>query len=368
MPDWINCPQCGLKHRRRDDGLCPKCLNAVGEPAEPLSSETGSPLAGEPAGEASDGLKLAPERRDGVTLGSRLAGAVLLVNAALSIAEIAVMAGRSGERGPNPVTGLVVDVIVGGALLLGKPKARQIGLVRIALGAIIFGGLFLSKGEHLAAGMQIVFSASLALLIAGNPGTTRIALAVVMAAVCFLLEGVGLTAIATGTNPIAAAILRSAGGDPAAGELRGDKFDYCVQVPPKDWYLRTAAAARKTNPLSDRWLMRPDHDAHVMIMGEQVKDGLVIDQARYEDVLMMEAQTRLTDFHLIGRDPLVGGTALHYTGKANSVDLEYYRGAFADGNRAYQVVAFASPRQFARMREELSGIVRSFRPRCATAK
>ena len=44
-----------------------------------------------------------------------------------------------------------------------------------------------------------------------------------------------------------------------------------------------------------------------------------------------------------------------------------YRGAFADGSRAYQVVAFASPTRFAQMREELSGIVRSFRLRCATA-
>jgi hypothetical protein len=81
-----------------------------------------------------------------------------------------------------------------------------------------------------------------------------------------------------------------------------------------------------------------------------------------------EAQSRLSEFHLIGRDPLVGGTALHYSGKANSINLEYYRGAFADGSRAYQVVAFASPEHFARMREEMSGIVQSFRARCATSK
>jgi hypothetical protein len=261
-----------------------------------------------------------------------------------------------------------VDVIVGGALLLGKPKAKHIGLVRIALGALIFGGMSVAKGEHLAAGMQLVFSGSLALLIAGNPGMPRVAVAVVMAAACFLLEGVGLTAIASGSNPIAGAILRSTGGQPAGGEMRGDKFDYCVQVPPRDWYLRPAAAARQNNALSDRWLMRPEFDAHVMIIGEQVKEGLVIDQARYDNALVEEAQSRLTDFHLIGRDPLVGGTALHYSGKVNSIDLEYYRGAFADGSRAYQVVAFASPQHFAQLREEMSGIVRSFRARCATSK
>src|ERR1700682_3891471 len=360
MPDWITCPQCGLKHSKRDDGLCPKCMNAVGAPDKTLS--------GEAAAEAGNGPRLAPEQRDDITLGSRIAGGVLLVNAALAGVEMAVMAGRPGEHGPNSVTGLVFDIVVGGALLLGKPKAKRIGLVRIALGALIFGGMFIAKGEHLAAGLQLFFSGSLALLIAGNPGMPRVAVAVVMAAACFLLEGAGLMVIATGSNPIAGAILRSAGGEPAQGEMRGDKFDYCVQVPPRDWYVRPAAAARKTNPLSDRWLMRPDSDAHVMIIGEQVKEGQVIDQARYDNALVEEAQSRLTDFHLIGRDPLVGGTGLHYSGKANSINLEYYRGAFADGSRAYQVVAFASPEHFARLREEMSGIVRSFRARCATSK
>jgi hypothetical protein len=32
------------------------------------------------------------------------------------------------------------------------------------------------------------------------------------------------------------------------------------------------------------------------------------------------------------------------------------------------LVAFASPEHFARLREEISGIVRSFRARCATSK
>jgi hypothetical protein len=44
-------------------------------------------------------------------------------------------------------------------------------VVDIAVGcALVFGGLFVAQGEHLAAGLQLVFSGSLALLIAGIPG------------------------------------------------------------------------------------------------------------------------------------------------------------------------------------------------------
>jgi hypothetical protein len=96
MPDWITCPQCGLKHSKRDDGLCPKCMNAVGVgvPAKPLPGET--------AAEAGDGVRLAPEQRDDVTLGSRLAGGVLLVNAALLVIEMAVTAGGRASTDPIP--------------------------------------------------------------------------------------------------------------------------------------------------------------------------------------------------------------------------------------------------------------------------
>jgi hypothetical protein len=55
-------------------------------------------------------------------------------------------------------------------------------------------------------------------------------------------------------------------------------------------------------------------------------------------------------------------------GEVRGDKFDYCVCAFADGGRAYRVVAFASPEHFARLREEISGIVRSFRARCATSK
>ncbi|HUP50558.1 MAG TPA: hypothetical protein VNA04_17415 [Thermoanaerobaculia bacterium] len=33
MEEWMMCPHCGLKHRQRSDGNCPRCKQPVGEEA-----------------------------------------------------------------------------------------------------------------------------------------------------------------------------------------------------------------------------------------------------------------------------------------------------------------------------------------------
>jgi hypothetical protein len=43
--------------------------------------------------------------------------------------------------------------------------------------------------------------------------------------------------------------------------------------------------------------------------------------------------------------------------------LEYYRGAFAEGSRGYQVIAFATPETFGKLRDEITGILKSFHSR-----
>jgi hypothetical protein len=40
------------------------------------------------------------------------------------------------------------------------------------------------------------------------------------------------------------------------------------------------------------------------------------------------------------------------------------RAVFADGSRAYQVVAFAKPETFEKIGDEITGIVKSFHARC----
>lgn len=185
MAQWISCPQCGLKHGGRDDGLCPRCMNAVGSAPAPASTAVDAAPAQSPAS-------------DLVTTGSRIAGAVLIVNGVFVALEALIAKQMNGTASPG--AGIVVDFIVGIALLRGSPKARHLALLRIALGALVWGGMLAAQGEYFACVLQLIFSGSLALLMAGRPGKGRLATAVAMAAACFLVETTGLVLLARGNQ------------------------------------------------------------------------------------------------------------------------------------------------------------------------
>jgi hypothetical protein len=354
MPDWVQCPQCGLRHQVRENGLCPKCQNAVSASPEVASPPVAAPAMPEKAEKPEPPL---------VTQGQRIAGVVLIVNAFFAIVE-AVMSKGAPDGGAPPMAGVVVDAYIGYTMAVGKPKAHALGLVRIGLGAVIWGGLALLRGDYAQLAVQLVFSGSLAMLIAGDASKVRVAAGAGLAGLCLLLEALGL-AILAGHNPVSDAVARGQGNTPAAGLVRGSSFDYCVDVP-NGWYLRGAEQTKAGNPLADRWLTRPDADAHVMIMVEQLSGP--VDQQRLEKALEDDARSRLSQFNLLPREALPRGGALHYTGDAKSVHLEYLRGAVADGNRAFQLVAFSTPAGFAKTKAELKSMLDSFQPHCAAAR
>jgi hypothetical protein len=365
MPDFVHCPQCGLKHSRRDDGLCPRCQNAVAVDALP-AVEQGGATAPERTPVIQQLQVREPDAPGVVTAGSRAAGIVLLLNAAVNVASVALV---SADAGVNPVHGIVADLALGIGLLSGRAKWQKWAYVRALVGGVIFGGIFAAQGNWFAVAFQLLLSGSLVLLLYGNPGKLRLGSAFALCAPYFALAALGVVTTEGGSNPVSATVLSAKGEiQPAAGTLQGARFGYCLDVPASNWYLRTEAAAHRDNPLSDRWLTRPDLDAHVMIIGDEVQSG-TISQARYEEALTGDARAHLTEFRFVGKEPLRGGAALHYTGRAQQMNLEYFRGAFADGSRAYQVVAFATPEHFAKAHDELSGMLRSFRADChATAE
>src|SRR5205814_664448 len=221
-------------------------------------------------------------------------------------------------------------------------------IVRVVLGLIVFGAMFGAQHDMTSLTLQAGFSAALLLLLVGDAGKARIGAGAGLSVAYLLLATAGVMQTWTGSNPAAAALLTSKGDiSPAAGRLKGEKFDYCLSVPEQHWYLRAPQLASRDNPSSDRWLTRPDLDAHVMIMGEAVEPTLRINQDKFERAVIDEMKGRLTKFENLGREPLPGGAMLHLRGHAKTLDLEYYRGLFAYGNRGYQVVAFATPKSFA---------------------
>jgi hypothetical protein len=352
MTSSVTCAQCGLVQQTPSDGICSGCANPIAAVVAPVTSVLG-------LGKAAVAKAL--------PLGARVAGVVLLLNAAANALSMIKDGPGSGPLASQEVKGMIVDLVVGGGLLAGRAALQKWAVIRVVLGLVVFGAMFGAQHDMVSLALQAGFSAALLLLLVGDAGKTRIGAGAVLGAAYLSLATAGVVQSWTGSNPAAAALLASKGEiSPAAGRLKGDKFDYCLSVPEHHWYLRDARLATHDNPSSDRWLTRPDLDAHVMIMGESVEPSLRINQDKFERAVIDEMKGRLTKFENLGREPLPDGAMLHLRGHAKTLDLEYYRGLFAYRNRGYQVVAFATPKSFARAEPELASIVRSFQPACGS--
>jgi hypothetical protein len=351
MPISITCPQCGLAQETPADRICRGCANAISSLVAPARSVLG--LGKEAAAKA-------------LPAGARVAGVVMLLNAAANALTMVKQGPGSDPLAHHELKGMIVDLVVGGGLLAGKANLQKWAIVRVILGMILFGAMFGVQKDMTSLAFQVVFSAALLLMLIGDAGKVRIGAGVALSAACLLLATVGLVQTYTGSNLAAAAVLESKGEiSAAAGQLKGEQYGYCLSVPAHQWYLRAREVAAKDNAAADRWLTRPDLDVHVLIIGESVAPTMRINQEKFEQAVIEEMKGRLTKLENLGRQALPVGAMLHLRGHAKTLDLEYYRGVFADKNHGYQVVAFATPQSFARVEPELAAMVRSFQPDCA---
>jgi len=359
MADWIQCPHCQLRHRARETGLCPRCQQDVSaapdaSPWTPPGEVVGTPLA------------TAAPSDEGLSLAVRAAGVILILNAVANFASSAAFGmSRSPGSGSQYLTSSAIDLIVGGLLISGNNKALIWAKVRAVLGGLGFTAYFLFTGEMIAAAVQGVFSAGLLGLLLGRSGVGRMAVASTACGLCLALAGLGFVTQSTGVNPLARALL----GDqvepvPADLAVSGVKFGYRIQVPHNRWCVRKTALAQKENPLADRWLLLPEQDAHVIVIGEQVDPGLVIDMKAYTTAVLGNAQRVATSFKLIEDSPLsnaaLPGRLVHTTATVNRLQIEYYYGLYTRDNLGFQVVAFAAAENFASVQDELRSIVSSF--------
>jgi hypothetical protein len=350
MISSVTCPRCGLAQEPPSDSICRGCANPIAGVVAPAKSVLGL------------GKAVAAKA---LPLGARIAGVVLLLNAAANALSMIKEGPGTGPLASQELKGMVVDLVVGGGLLAGRATLQKWAIARVVLGLIVFGAMFGAQHDLTSLWLQAGFSAALLLLLVGDAGKPRIGAGIALSGAYLILATAGVVQTWSGSNPAAAALLTAQGDiSPAAGRVKGEKFDYCLSVPEHHWYLRAPQLAARDNPSSDRWLTRPDLDAHVMIMGEAVEPSLRINQDKFERAVIDDMKDRLTNFENLGREPLPGGAMLHLRGHGKTLDLEYYRGLFAYKNRGYQVVAFATPKSFARAEPELASMVRSFQPAC----
>lgn len=157
-----------------------------------------------------------------------------------------------------------------------------------------------------------------------------------------------------------------AAGDPRAadapGTVRGSRFDWTLTLPGPKWELIPDAQARQQNRMADRWITRPDLDAHVMVIAENL-GGQALSLDDFAKTVLGNARGHAKQFRVLGDQAIPGGRLI----EARSVvdkgfALTQFWGLFLSNGNAYQVYGFAPQSSYDRAKPELVAAIQSFAP------
>jgi hypothetical protein len=302
----------------------------------------------------------------------RLGGAMMIANGVLFLIELALRpsegAGTAANAMSSPVFGIgpaLLDILLGAILLRGSSSVATLAIVRCALGMTAGAALRAGEGPVIVV-YQVVLCGSLIGLLAGEAERLRTAIAGSVMGLCLMLEMVGIAAIATGGNPLAPYLMAMSGdveSEPAQ-HVEGRAAAYQLSFPNKKWYARKPEAAAKDNAVADRWFVRPDRDAHILVVAEHVP-GKPIGIEPYTDAIVNNLKKEASDAVILSRGPWLAypthGRVVTARATKGSIKLEWHYALLTAFDRAYYVVGFASQENMPSVEEEMRAIIDSFK-------
>ncbi|MDI1444807.1 hypothetical protein [Polyangium sp. 6x1] len=301
------------------------------------------------------------------TLGQRLAGACLIVSAALWLLE-SLLGGRGLFAGPftTPLMRafpVLLDVSLGGALVLGLRRVAWLAGARVVL-VLASWTFVLVVRDRMTAVPGIVLGIAYLLLLVRDAGKPRMVVGSVFWALCMLLDVIGLRAAVTGRNPIAAFVQIRAGEiepEPVT-VVTGEQSHYRLRLPSGDWFLHTRASTQQEGPRADRFLSRPDVDAHLLVLVEKVPGTLLAPNGLVQEVGQMErrdAASELVRSKAMRAHPEEGVLLWVRKTKAG-VETARLIAVVATYEWSFKLIATAPSRIFPEIEAELEGILESF--------
>lgn len=173
------CHKCGSEVKDTDS-ICSTCGADLSDKQMDNNIVSGSPSV------QPDELDLNVRRSWEITQSRGAIWAALGILLFVDILTVVLWALEGVDR-PNLVIGsIVIDVFLGIFLLLGKNWARVWMLVRIVLGLLVWGGVYIFQGDYGGLLLNTGVLVALLILLTGNSTQFRIVGSIILAAVAFI--------------------------------------------------------------------------------------------------------------------------------------------------------------------------------------
>ena len=211
--------------------------------------------------------------------------------------------------------------------------------------------------------LQVCSSAGLILLLFRRAPRWRAIIGVTLVMGPFVMQSFGLYGIQSGRFPLARLLSGSDLVDLASGPVPGAKFQYVIANPGKAWYRRSEASITKEKTAADLWLMRPDRDAHVMVIPEALPANMTLDMDRFQDAVLKNYAAYF--FVVQDQTPLrvdVGeARLLRGKGRMPTGELDFMIVLYVQLPYVAQVTGFGPSASFGDVSEDVLRVVQSLR-------
>lgn len=297
----------------------------------------------------------------GASTGQRIAGVLLIVHGILVLVESMYVPELPGLPGGEILC--IPDFVLGLALVVNLRRASWGALGWVVLGVVLQFAVYVDSVPRAILG-TLDDSAFLLLLI-GRAGALRIAAGCVTFGLHAAMMVLGLIGIATGQSALARPTVpvNSDLEEISGGELAGVASDYRIRVASDRWRLRSAAATRRELAEADRWIVRPDLDAHLIVIDERAP-GVALHPVEIADDLIAELQTSELALRVENLDELIhyadDGLLIAGQGRSQGHVVSVWIGVVAVYGRAYQIFGLAPPGRI-EAADEIVAMIGSFR-------
>lgn len=266
-----------------------------------------------------------------------------------------------------PIAAIGIDIVLGVMLLAKRKRAVPLAILRVVAALMVFGlaqllVIRVESVDPLDLLWLLMGSGGLLLLLARNAKKTHMLIGMVLFGIHTLVRLWGMAVNLTGIHPLATFIETSSGdinGEPVTN-LIGKVVPYKLTLPSDKWYLRTDKAIVEDNSGADRWISRPDVDAHVMVVVEDAPTAALIPD-KYADTTVKAFKEQRYVSHR-ERSPL---RTHPERGRLQKLEVlaqrtEWFVGTVSTYQRGFIIYAFAPRNVFDSLESELRGIVESF--------
>ena len=233
--------------------------------------------------------------------------------------------------------------------MLGQRKVVQLCIVRVVLGALFVPGAFDPvRGRRLrgdAARAQRVSSGTALGQAGERPARAELG----------RCRGLSCSSPASdftlGTRARSAEALLASKDIEVIGEdgVQGVAYDYRFDAPNALWYVRSQAITKRENAVADQWLVRPDKDAHFIIIVESF-GGQAVNVADYQDAVLGNLKNAASRVEVLETGQLFENYEQSRRVRARAavmgMSIDYTYGLVVFGDQGYQFIGFAGQGEF----------------------